>query len=235
VDRIGPLLEERGDLLFVVDAITALGVHDISMKRDRIDVLICASQKALMSPPGLASVSLSPRAIACLSSSASRSFYFSLRRELAAQMKGQTGFTPAISLVRAVDTALKGILSVPREARLKRQKRLQRMAREALREDGLTLFNRDEEAAWGITVAEAPAGVQAKAWIQDLKLKSGLWLAGGQGELEGKIFRLAHLGAIGPEDLLWAIETIEKSVAAHYPNAGRHAGLIRARKIMEAG
>ncbi|MFH1017083.1 MAG: alanine--glyoxylate aminotransferase family protein [Pseudomonadota bacterium] len=233
VDRIGRLLPPRDDLLFVVDAITALGVHDLSMKRDRIDSLVGASQKAFMCPPGLATVSLGLRALVRLGRTQPQGYYFSLQRELAAQQKGFTAFTPAVSLVRSLAVALDLILKTDTAERIRRQRGLQAMARTALREDGLSLFNRDEDATWGITVAETPKGVDAKSWLKELKVKYGLWLAGGQSQLEGKIFRMAHLGAIGPKDLLWAIETIEGSLAGQYPNAKSNSGLKKAREIYE--
>src|SRR5580765_5303179 len=86
VEKIGPKVPEH--VLLVVDAITALGVHDLSMRRDHLDVVICGSQKAFMCPPGLAMVSLNQKALKRLEQTVARSFYFSLKRELKAQLKG---------------------------------------------------------------------------------------------------------------------------------------------------
>jgi serine---pyruvate transaminase len=233
ISQIGEALPKAQDLMFVVDAITALGVHDISMVRDRIDALICGSQKAFMCPPGLATVSLSVRAIDRLSKVQPMGFYFSLQRELKAQVKGQTAFTPAISLICAFQAALSQLETIGKEGLFKRQKLLQKMARTAFREDGFSLFNSDEDATWGITVAHAPKEVELKAWLKMLKTEHGMWLAGGQGELEGKIFRISHMGAIGAKDLLWGLETIETSLANYYPNARDRRGSAAAREMVK--
>lgn len=231
VSAIGHALKSRPDIFFVVDAITALGVHDLSMRRDRIDALICASQKALMCPPGLATVALSAKTVVAAQMQQSRSYYFSLTRELKAQMKGQTGFTPAVSLLLSLDKALGMIETEGKDALFKRTWQLQRMAREAFRADGLKLFNSDADATAGITVVCAPEGLDVKAWLKGLRKTDGLWLAGGQGSMEGKIFRISHMGACWPKDLLWAIETIERSLGDLLPAAKEHKGLAVALKI----
>jgi aspartate aminotransferase-like enzyme len=217
IDRIGALLPERDDLLYAVDAITAVGVHDLSLARHRIDFLIGASQKALMSPPGLAFVALSGRALRQLKKVASRSYYLSLQRELSASAKGQTAFTPAVSLVRALEAALRRISAEGKGAVFARHRALKSRARAAFREMGLSLFNRDDEAADGLTVVTAPPGLDVKGWLRSLKERHGLWLAGGQGELEGKIFRVAHMGAVTADDLEGALSTIRESLGGGRP------------------
>ena len=232
LSQMGEVLRGRNDILWVVDAITTLGVHDVSMQRDRIDALIGASQKALMSPPGLSCVGLSPRALEKLEKSSSQNFYFSLQREVRMQAKGEAGFTPAISLVRGLHAALGMMEEEGKEKIFARHRKMQQMARAALREDGLKLFNRDEEATWGITVVEAPEGTDLKTWLNTLKQKEGLWLAGGQGKLSEKIFRLSHMGAVTPVELLSAIETIEGSLASTYPQAAKHSGYRKAKLLL---
>ncbi len=212
IPAIGKALAGRNDCLLVVDAITALGIHDLSMARDRIDVLIGASQKALMSPPGLATVALSQRAEDRLGKTSSQGYYFSLQKEWKMQPKGQTGFTPAISIVRAVDVALGMIEKEGKEALFSRQRAMQKMAREAFRKMRINLVNSDADATWGITAAWAPEGKELKAWLTGLKESQGLWLAGGQGKFEGRIFRLSHMGYCSESDLRWALETIEGSL-----------------------
>ena len=80
-------------------------------------------------------------------------------------------------------------------------------------------------------VFAAPKGVDVKSWITDLKNKEGLWLAGGQADLAGKIFRLSHMGDCNPEFLLGAIETIEKSLASIYPSAANQSGFKAADEV----
>ncbi|HLG19188.1 MAG TPA: alanine--glyoxylate aminotransferase family protein [Bdellovibrionota bacterium] len=231
VVEIGRTLSKRDDTLLVVDAITAIGIHDLDMQRDGIDVMIGASQKALMSPPGLATVAVGPRALQRLETSKPQAYYFDLKREIAKQRDGEASFTPAISLCRSLNAALGMIEEEGKEAVFARHKKMSAMARAAFREDGLDLFNRDDEATYGITVANIPKGLDAKKWLSDLKTQEGLWLAGGQGSLSGKIFRLAHMGACTPADLLGAIETIEGSLAGHFPQAAKRAGYRKAKAL----
>jgi aspartate aminotransferase-like enzyme len=211
VGEIGAALSNRDDVLLCVDAIMALGIQDLDMKRDRIDVLIGASQKALMCPPGLAVVALNRRALSRVLKPG-QGYYFSLAREVGAQTKGQTGFTPAISHIRALNAALSMIRKEGKPGLFARHKELQNMARKAFREMGLELFNRDEEAAIGITVVRASADMDVGLWRKQLREKEGLWLAGGQGALEGKVFRLGHFGACQPADLAWALEKIRENL-----------------------
>jgi aspartate aminotransferase-like enzyme len=203
------------------------------MDRDRVDVLVGASQKALMSPPGVAFVGLSPRAIQRLDKTASKGFYFSLQRELKNQKKGTTAFTPAISLLMGMDAALDMISQEGRDALFARHRHLQKMAREAFQAMGLELFNSQADATCGMTVAKAPAGLDVKVWLKELRKKYGLWLAGGQGELEGKIFRLSHMGYCSPEDLLDALGIMEESLASILPKASERAGTRRAKELLK--
>ncbi len=233
IQKLGKALEDKPEILFVVDAITALGVHNLDMQKDRIDVLVCASQKALMTPPGLAIVTLEPRAIDRIQKHG-LSFYFSLASELEAQRKNQTAFTPAISLVRALNEALAMIEREGKEALYKRHLKMQKMAREGFRAMGLELFNTDEEATWGITVVRAPTGLEVKPWLSNLKKDYDLWLAGGQAELEGKIFRVSHMGALTLQMLWTAIRNIEETLNGLVLGAQRQLGSQKARTFLES-
>jgi aspartate aminotransferase-like enzyme len=209
--EIGKVLEARDDVLLVVDGIMTLGIHDVDMARDRVDVVVGASQKAFMSPPGLALVAVGPRALARLRNPGG-SFYFSLSREIQSQKNGGTGFTPAISLIRGLEAALTRIENEGKAGLFGRHLELQKMARNGLREMGCTLFNRDPEAAIGVTVIETPAAMNVKAFLERLRREEGLWMAGGQGKLEGKILRLGHFGACEVGDLEWALEKIREKL-----------------------
>ena len=235
IDEIGKEIEVKqfGDLLYVVDGITTLGIHPVSMDQHRIDVLIGGSQKALMCPPGLATVAMSTRAISVLEQLESKSYYLNLKGELNVQKKGNTLFTPALSLIQALDVALTMIEEQGKDLVFGRHRCLARMARLALKEIGLELFNHHEDAAWGLTTALSPKGVDVKKWLAQLKKEHGLWLAGGQAELSGKIFRLAHMGDCMPLDLIWAIRAIEDSLMEHYPNAKQRAGSNSAQSLWE--
>lgn len=231
IQALGKALAEHS-LLFVVDAITALGIHDLNMKRDCIDVLIGASQKAFMCPPGLGVVVMQPRAMEKVQKN-SQSFYFSLARELRTQVKNQTAFTPSISLIRGLREALCMIQEEGKEALFLRHQLLQKMARASLSQMGLTLFNQESEATLGITAVQSPEKLDVAKWLKDLREKYGLWLAGGQAELAGKIFRLSHMGACWPKDLFFAISKIEESLSEVFSKAKERQGSKKAKEFLE--
>ena len=233
VSEIGAALKANDNLIYAVDAITGIGVHDLSMKRDRIDALVGGSQKALMCPPGLSFVSLSQRALTRVQEATDAGFYFSLKRNLKALEKGDTVFTPAVSLMRSLDMALKAIEAEGKESLFARQRLMQKMSRAAFRENGFKLLNEDKDATWGITAVCALEGMDVKAWLKKLKADEGLWLAGGQDELAGKIFRISHMGDCQPKDLLGALETIEESLQEEFPVMSEKRGSKVARKMME--
>ncbi|MCB0308808.1 MAG: alanine--glyoxylate aminotransferase family protein [Bdellovibrionales bacterium] len=228
--EIGKKLKEFPNIIFMVDAITALGVHDLNMDRDGIDVLVGASQKAFMCPPGLATVGLSLKAIDCLKKDHA-GYYFSLAKELAAQRKNTTAYTPAISLCVQLLEALKIMEEEGFANIFKRHLLMRNMTRSAFRALDLELFNTEADASNGITVVTAPGDLNVKGWLKTLKNEEGLWLAGGQDILEEKIFRMAHMGAIQPDDVVGAIYTVESSLSSVLPKASTHEGSKAAKKM----
>ncbi|MCB0326997.1 MAG: alanine--glyoxylate aminotransferase family protein [Bdellovibrionales bacterium] len=203
-------IKKKSQALFVVDAITALGVHDLDMERDHIDVMIGGSQKALMCPPGLAVMGLRQEVLRHVRKDAG--FYFSLAKELKNQMENKTAYTPAVSLIRGLHVALTMMETEGKEAVFARHQSMQKQTRAAFRKMGLELFNRDEDASHGITSVEVGDRFDVKAWLSHIKKEYGLWLAGGQDHLDGRIFRFSHMGAVYPQDLSEALEIIDQSL-----------------------
>jgi aspartate aminotransferase-like enzyme len=191
VAEIGALLQAYPDCLFLVDAITALGIHDLNMDRDGIDGMVGGSQKALMCPPGLATLALSDKAMARIQPA--RGLYFSLAHEYKAQSQNSTAFTPAISLFQGLHAALEMIEQEGKENVFQRHQFLQQRTRHAFQQMQLPLLNRDQDAAHGLT-AVGLLSWDVGAWLSKLKKEEGLWLAGGQDQLKGKVFRFAHMG-----------------------------------------
>lgn len=198
------------DCLLIVDAITALGVHDLHMERDGIDVMVGGSQKALMCPPGVATCSLSPKALERVFPS--QSLYLSLQKELASQAKNVTAFTPAVSIMRGLAVALDLIFEEGTENVFLRHQMLQKRARSYIRAMNLPLFNSDSDASNGITVVGTGLSWDVKRWLQELKSKYQLWLAEGQDQLKDQVFRLAHMGFVDQEKLDLAFSFIVESL-----------------------
>ncbi len=210
VREIAELLREGGPLL-VVDGITGVGVQDLPMDAWGVDVHLAASQKAFMVPPGLAFIALGERAEAALDRASGPRFYFDLRRELREQRRGGTGFTPAISLLFGLREALRMLDEEGLERVFARHAALASAAREAARAHDLELFARAPSAA--TTAVRVPHGIDGRLLVRRLRDEYGIALAGGQGELEGRIFRIGHMGATDGFDLLAAFAALEVVLA----------------------
>jgi aspartate aminotransferase-like enzyme len=233
VRELAAITRER-DALLVVDGITAVGVYDLPMDAWGIDVLITGSQKALMLPPGLAVMALSERAWKRVQPSDPRRFYFDLPRERSNQAKNTTAWTPAISLVGGLHTALGMMLEEGLPQVFARHERLARATRAAAEALGLRLVAPDapSPATTGIFV---PQGVDGGKLVSYLRDRMGVTFAGGQDELKGKIVRIAHLGYAGTFDVVVAIAALEMALAhfGHPSQFGR--GVAAAQAVLMAG
>jgi aspartate aminotransferase-like enzyme len=196
------------DALLAVDAISGAGVMECRTDAWGIDLLVVGSQKALMAPPGLAFLAVSPAAWRRIESVPDRpAFYFDLLAYRKALAEPGTPYTPAIPLVLALAETLRGIRADGIERVWARAKLLARATRTGIEALGLQLVAR--RPADGLTAVYFPQGIDGKAFLRRLETRFGLKLAGGQGPLKGKIFRIAHLGALDELDILSALAAIE--------------------------
>lgn len=182
------------EALLIVDGITGIGTSELEPDAWDLDVLIGGSQKAVMIPPGLAYLSLSERAWRRMESAGCPRFYFDLRRERAAQAQGETAFTPATALVAALDAALRYIERLGgRPALTANAQFLAAVTRRAAAALGLERFGAGEPAG-ALTAIASPAGMDSGRIVKALRQHFGSIVANGQGEMKGKLFRIAHLG-----------------------------------------
>jgi aspartate aminotransferase-like enzyme len=220
VEAIARLIKESGSqALLVVDGITGLGTTHFDVDAWGIDVLIGGSQKAVMMPPGLAYLSVSERAWGAMETTKNPRYYFDLRKERKNAVKGESAYTPAVSLVAALGAALDyiagqagGDLEKGRVALVNNAEVNAAATRAGLVSLGFTLFAPTAPAAAATAVA-VPEGMDSGAVVKALKAKFALVAANGQGEMQGKIFRVAHLGFFDYLDtvaLLGAMEHIAK-------------------------
>lgn len=201
VVALAKLTKDR-DTLLVVDAITALGVYEIKPREWGIDVIVGGSQKAFMLPPGLSMLWFSEKAQERLNP---RSYYFNVKKELEKQKEGQTAFTPAISLILAFKEALEMLLEVGMKEVEKKYAKMSEGVRKALEEIGCKVF--PENPAISLTAALPPEGISADE-LRKVVLSTGIRLAGGQGKVKGKIFRISHMGT-DYLDMVQALSAIE--------------------------
>jgi len=195
------LPEERRPLL-LVDAISALGAANLPTDAWECDVVVSGSQKAWAVPPGMAFVSVSPRAWEAMEQARSPRFYFDLRRARAVAPRGQTPWTPAVSIALAMQASLRLLRAEGLEAVFARHQRVAQFTRDGLRRLGLQLLVADERyASPAVTAVRAPDGVDPDRLRARLRDEYQIDLAGGQGPLKGRIFRIAHLGFVTEEDI----------------------------------
>ena len=220
VQAIAALLREAApQVLLVVDGITGLGTTHFDVDGWGIDILIGGSQKAVMIPPGLAYQSVSEKAWRAMESAKSPRYYFDLRKERKNAVKGESAYTPAVALVAGLGAALDyiagqagGDLEKGRIALIDNAQLNAAATRAGLAALGFTLFAPTAPAAAATAVA-VPEGMNSGDVVKALKAKFALVTANGQGEMQGRIFRVAHLGFFDYLDtvaLLGAMEHIAK-------------------------
>jgi len=194
--------------VLVVDAISGLGACQLKTDEWGVDVVVTGSQKGLMIPPGLALVSVSAKAWERVKQSKSPKYYFDFLAYKKALDKTDTPYTPAITLMIGLVQALKMIKEETIEAVWARHEKLARATRAAVVAMGLELFAPSAPSA-AVTPVKAPAGIDGEQIAKVMKSKYGVWVAGGQAELKGKVFRIAHLGYMTDTDVLMTISVLE--------------------------
>ncbi|MBA3734164.1 MAG: alanine--glyoxylate aminotransferase family protein [Actinobacteria bacterium] len=208
VQSLAAVAKEAGALV-VVDAVSSLGAVPLETDAWGIDVVVSGSQKALMCPPGIAFVSVSPAALEAASISTSPRYVMDWERTRKAQAKLDAPFTPAIPIVRAQNVALGLLLEEGLEAAFGRHARLGRACREGAKAMGLELFSPDEESSAVVTAIRAPDGVDATEIVEGLRNRFAITIANGQGDLKGKIFRIGHIGWFNVFDITTALAAVE--------------------------
>ena len=209
LETIAGIVKDHPALL-VVDAVTTVGVSPFLMDKWQVDVAVTGSQKGFMMPPGLSFVAVRPPAWDAVKTANLPRYYWDFRAMDNALKKETTPFTPAISLIMALKTALDMIKKDGLENTWKRHARLANATREAAKALGLKLFAR--QPCDMLTAIRVPDGVDGVAFTKNLRDKYGVSIAGGQAELKGKILRVTHVGYMNDFDILTAIAAIEKGL-----------------------
>jgi aspartate aminotransferase-like enzyme len=213
VEAIAARLAGSGALL-VVDAVSSLGAVPLETDAWGADAVVTGSQKALMTPPGLAFVAVSDRAWERAESATLPRFYWDWARQRRAQAKGSTPSTPATSLVVALVEALGIVLRDGLETAFARHRALGRACRAGIKTLGLGLSSPDDDRAAVLTGALTPEGIDAVALRLALRDRHGITIAGGHGDLVSRLFRIGHIGHVTIDDLAEALTAIEVELAA---------------------
>ena len=219
--------------LVVVDAVSSLGAVPLEPDVWGIDVVVSGSQKALMCPPGLAFDSVSPAALEASARATSPRYTFDWERTRKAQAKLDAPFTPAVSLVKALDVALGLLLEEGLDTAFERHARLGRACREGAKAMGLELFSPDEDRSAVVTAIRAPDGVDATDVVSALRDRFGITIAGGQGALKGKVFRIGHIGWFDVFDITTSLAALELALADAGADIERGVAVTRALEAYE--
>ncbi len=208
VQALAAAAKDAGALV-VVDAVSSLGAVPLEMDEWGLDVVIAGSQKALMTPPGLATAAVSASTWERVAQATMPRFYFDWERTRKAQEKLDSAFTPAVSIVVAMDVALGLLLETGLDAAFERHVRLGRACRAGIKAMGLELFSPDEDRSAVVTAARMPDGMDSSDLTLALRERHGVTIAGGQGELKGGIFRIGHIGWYDGFDIATALSAVE--------------------------
>ena len=197
----------------VIDAVTSYGVYDLGFDASDLDGVVWGSQKGMMIPPGLGFVCFSPRAWDLAKQSKLPKFYLNLAKARSSLEKGDTPFTPAITLVLAARAAMQLMADEGRENVFARHQRNADATRAAVRALGPSLFADPPTNA--VTAVIVPGGVDGAAVVKTMEKRYGVKIAGGQEQLKGKIFRLGHIGHYDEGDILRLVGAFESALVDH--------------------
>ncbi len=207
IEGIAAAVRSTGAIL-IVDGITGLGTSTLDIDGWGLDVVIGGSQKALMIPPGLAFLSVSPKAWERAESADLPHYYFNLVKERKSGEKGESSWTPATSLVIALAETLRYIREIGRENLIENAQLLARATRAAATDLGLKLFA-PRSPAGALTAVSAPPGVDSGVIVKQFRERFGGVVTNGQGSMKGRIFRIGHLGYYDFHDLFALIAELE--------------------------
>jgi aspartate aminotransferase-like enzyme len=197
------------DALILVDSVSALGATPFELDAWGVDVVVTGSQKAWMAAPGMAMVAASERGWAAMETARMPRYYLDLRKHRAGLPNGETPWTPAIAVAFQVDEGVRLMTEEGQAAVFARHAACAAATRAGLEGLGFELFADAADRSPTVTAARIPEGLDWKAFNAELRSR-GLVVAGGQGKLTGKVFRVGHLGAVSVDDILGAMATLEE-------------------------
>ncbi|MBN1289630.1 MAG: alanine--glyoxylate aminotransferase family protein [Actinobacteria bacterium] len=214
VEVFGRIVSETG-AVFIVDAISSLGAVEFRTDDWKIDVAVSGSQKALMTPPGIAFAAVSEKAWNMIADSKSPNYYFDFNATRKSQSKNppQTPYTPAITVIQALEKAIEMIKDEGLDRILERHRRLALASQAAVEALGLNFVAHDRSNAFVTTSIWSPDGINSGDIVKLMRNKFGVFIAGGQGKLKGEIFRLGHVGFFDEFDIVVQVSALEMALS----------------------
>ena len=207
--QVAKIVKKDPNRLLLVDGISSVCSIPLQTDEWECDVVISASQKGWMLPPGLAFISFSPLAWKFNSLSNMPRFYFDLIQYKSYYDKGQPPWTPALSIIFALDKALEQIIDEGMEGVYSRHASIANQVRTGVTQIGLSLFPDMSVASNTVTAVKSPEGLDADILRKEIQKDHDVVLAGGYGPQQGKIFRIGHLGYVRPREIDETIKAIK--------------------------
>ena len=220
----------RTDAILVVDAVSSLGIADLPMDTWGVDVVVSASQKGLMLPPGLGLLALSDKAWAAAERATLPRYYMDLREERKYALRNEARFTPAVSIMVGLREVLRMIEAEGLPNVFRRHDRLSRATRAGAEALGLTLFPKTT-ASPALTAVQVPAGLDADRVVAGFASQHNITIDGGRGPTKGKIFRIGHMGYAAETDVIVALAALEQVLADLGQPVDFGAGVRGAQKV----
>jgi serine---pyruvate transaminase len=208
VESVAAVIRETRAIL-VVDAVSSLGIADLRMDEWGVDVVVAGSQKGLMLPPGVSFCAVSEKAWGRVAASRLPKYYFDLAAERKWIERNEARFTPAVSIMLGLREVLRMIEAETLPGVLRRHERLARATRAGVEALGLALFARATPSP-ALTAVVAPPGIDGEKIVSTYATSHNITIAGGQGEMKGKVFRLGHMGYVGDFDVVAALAALEQ-------------------------
>jgi len=208
VQGIAAVTRGTGAIL-IVDAVSSLGIADLPMDDWGVDLVVSGSQKGLMLPPGVAFCALSDKAWGHVKTARLPRYYFDLTAELRILLRNEARFTPAVSIIVGLREVLRMLEAEGLANVFRRHERLARATRAGVQALGLQTFARATPSP-ALTAVVAPAGIDSEKVLATYASSHNITIAGGQGEMKGKVFRLGHMGYVGDFDVIAALSALEQ-------------------------
>jgi len=195
--------------ILIVDAVSSLGIADLPMDAWGVDVVVSGSQKGLMLPPGLSFSAVSEKAWGHVRTSRLPKYYFDFTAEAKSVAKGEAHFTPAVSIMLGLREVLRMLEAEGLANVFRRHDRLARATRAGVEALGLEIFAKATPSP-ALTPVVPPAGIDSEKILATYSSSHNITIAGGQGEMKGKVFRLGHMGYVAEFDVITALAALEQ-------------------------
>ena len=218
--------------ILVADAITGLGTMPLDIDGWGLDVVIGGSQKAFMIPPGLAFLSISPKAWKLAETATLPHYYFNFKKEKKSGDAGESSWTPSTALILAMAEALKYVKQIGMAKLVENAQLLAEATRAAVKKLGLELFSAASPGS-SVTAVKAPTGMDSGVIVKEFRNRFGAIIANGQGSMKGQIFRIAHLGYFDFADLFAVIAGLEIILNANGHRVAYGTGVAAVQEIYE--